>query len=102
MNFMGGVLFLLGIFALFNVFLSLLYILSKTAGNGFYHWVTHDFDILIILSAPFFGVTQWVATSIYDRFNWFVARLILVFYSLLALILAIVIFVMFGYIADMQ
>jgi len=97
----GGLIFVLGIFMLFNFGFSLLYILSKTAGNSFYRWITHELDFMMILAAPFFGVTQWAASSMYERFNWFVARLFLVFYSILVLILTIVIFIIFGYVADM-
>ncbi|KMJ57621.1 hypothetical protein AB685_16630 [Bacillus sp. LL01] len=90
----------LGAFILFNFFLTLLYILSKSAGNGFYRWITHDLDFLIILSFPLFGLTQWVASSAYERFNWFVARALLILYAIIIFILAIVSFIVFGYIED--
>jgi hypothetical protein len=102
MGIIGGIIFVLGIFSLFNFGFSLIYILSRTAGNGFYRWITHDLDFMLILAAPFFGVTQWAASSMYERFSWFVARLLLVFYSVLVLIVTIVIFIIFGYVADMQ
>nr|WP_082892141.1 hypothetical protein [Sutcliffiella horikoshii] len=86
MGIIAGIIFVLGIFSLFNFGFSLLYILSSTAGNGFYGWITHDLDFMLILAAPFFGVTQWAASSMYERFNWIGARIILVFYSVLVLI----------------
>ncbi|WLR61526.1 hypothetical protein [Guptibacillus hwajinpoensis] len=32
----------IGFFLVINFFFSLLYMVSKTAGNGFYRWSTHD------------------------------------------------------------
>ena len=55
MGIIGGIIFVLGIFSLFNFGFSLIYILSSTAGNGFYRWITHDLDFMLILAAPFFG-----------------------------------------------
>ena len=90
----------LGAFILVNFFFALLYILSRTAGNGLYHWVTYDLDFLAIIFAPFFGLTQWAASSLYERFNWFVARLFLIFYAIFILIVSIFCFSMFGYFTD--
>ncbi len=100
MEFIGTILFMLGIFLLFNFLFALLYLLSRSAGNGFYRWITHDLDFLIILSLPLFGLTQWVASSVYERFNWFVARVLLILYAIIILILTIVSFIVFGYIED--
>lgn len=93
---------ILGTFLLFNFLFALLYTLSKKAGNGFYRWITHDLEFLMILSAPLFGLTQLIASSIYGRFNWFVARVLLFLYAILVFVLAIVCFVAFGHFADMQ
>lgn len=89
----------LGIFIFINLLFSLLYLLSKSAGKGFYRWVTYNMDYLMVLSYPLFGVTQWVASSMYERFNWFLARIILVMYTILLVILLIVCFSFFGYFA---
>ncbi len=96
MEFIGTFLFMIGVFLLFNFLFSLLYLLSRSAGNGFYRWITHDLDFLIILSFPLFGLTQWVASSVYERFNWFIARLLIIIYSVFIFIIAIVCFYMFG------
>ncbi|MCM3618533.1 hypothetical protein M3936_13165 [Sutcliffiella horikoshii] len=101
MGIIAGIIFVLGIFSLFNFGFSLIYILSSTAGNGFYRWITHDLDFMLILAAPFFGVTQWAATSIYEKFNWFVARVLLVFYSVFIFIIVILCFIGFGYTLEM-
>lgn len=90
----------LGAFILINFFFALLYILSRSAGNGLYGWVTHDLDFLEIIFAPLFGLTQWAASSLYERFNWFVARLFLIFYAIFILIVSIFCFSMFGYFTD--
>ncbi|WP_404448237.1 hypothetical protein LG307_03650 [Sutcliffiella horikoshii] len=90
----------LGAFILFNFIFALIYILSKSAGNGIYRWVTYDLDFLMFIFAPLFGLTQWVASSFYERFNWFMARVFLLFYAIYILILSILCFSMFGYFTD--
>ncbi|WP_342515658.1 hypothetical protein [Sutcliffiella sp. FSL R7-0096] len=100
MGIIGDFFFLIGILILINFFFSLLYIFSKTVANGFYRWIVLDMDFLAILFYPIFGVTHSVANRMYDRFNWFVARLLLVLYAILLLILAVLSFILFGYIAD--
>ncbi|WP_404448240.1 hypothetical protein LG307_03655 [Sutcliffiella horikoshii] len=100
MELIGTILFALAAFLLFNVLFALLYILSKSAGIGFYRWITHDLDFLVILSFPLLGLTQWAASSIYGRFNWFVARVLLILYTIVIFIIAIVSFIVFAYIED--
>lgn len=102
MGLLATIFGMMGTFILVNFLLGLLYILSKTGGKGFYRWITHDLGFLMLLSSPIFGLTQLMATIIYDRFNWFVARVLLVLYATIILILAIVCFIMFGYFADRQ
>jgi hypothetical protein len=86
----------IGGFLTINLLFSFIYIISFTMGNGFYRWIVHDMDFLMILSFPLFGPTQYVATKLYDRFNWFIARILVICYSILLLILAIVFFYLFG------
>ncbi|WP_010199997.1 hypothetical protein [Bacillus sp. m3-13] len=90
----------LGAFILINFFFSLIYILSRSAGNGVYRWFTHDLDFLAIIFAPLFGLTQWAASSLYERYNWFVARVFLLFYAIFILIFSLLCFSMFGYFTD--
>lgn len=86
----------IGFSLIFNMFFSFLYMVSKSAGKGFYRWVTYDdFEILTILIFPFLGLTQFVATRLYEKYNWFTARMILFLYSILLLVLAILFFVLF-------
>jgi len=92
----GTILFALASFLLFNFLFAILYLLSRPAGNGFYSWITHDLDFLIILSGPMFGLTQWAANSMYERFNWFIARVLIILYSVFIFIMVIVCFYMFG------
>ncbi|WP_242688426.1 hypothetical protein [Bacillus sp. Cs-700] len=88
----------IGFFLVINFFFSLLYMVSKTAGNGFYRWSTHDeFFILTLIIFPLFGLTQYTANQFYDKFNWFTARLMLILYAILVLILAISFFILFDY-----
>ncbi|MGX1432360.1 hypothetical protein ACUXCC_000749 [Cytobacillus horneckiae] len=100
MEFLAIVCGIIGALLTFNLLFSLLYLLSKTAGNGFYRWVVHDLEFLMILSFPFFGLTQYVASSVYERFNWFVARILLVVYAILLLIVAIIFFMLFSHFAE--
>lgn len=86
----------IGVFITINLLFSFMYMISFTLGNGFYRWIVHDMDFLMILSYPLFGPTQFVATKLYDRFNWFIARILVICYSILLLILAIVFFYLFG------
>lgn len=100
MGIIGDLFFLIGILILINFSFSLLYILSKTAGNGFYRWLVLDMDFLATIFYPLFGLTQSVAINMYEQFNWFVARVLLVLYAIFLFILAIVCFIIFGYIAE--
>ncbi|NMH73512.1 hypothetical protein HF078_10535 [Bacillus sp. RO2] len=100
MEVFGTILFALAAFLLFNFLFALLYILSRSVGNGFYRWITHDLDFLITMSFPLIGLTQWAASSLYERFNWFVARVLIILYSVLIFIMAIVCFYMFGAVED--
>ncbi|WP_404469668.1 hypothetical protein [Sutcliffiella horikoshii] len=90
----------LGAFILLNFIFALLYILSRSAGNGLYRWVTYDLDFLVVIFAPLFGLTQWAANSLYERYNWFVARVFMVFYAIFILIVSLLCFNMFGYFTD--
>ncbi|MBN6886088.1 hypothetical protein CWS20_13300 [Cytobacillus horneckiae] len=74
-----------------NLFFTVLYLLSRTAGK-----------ILVVLSFPFLGLTQYAASAVYQRFNWFVARILLLCYLILLLILVIIFFMLFSYFADMS
>lgn len=89
----------IGFALIFNLFFSLLYLISKSAGKGLYRWATHDdFEILTILIFPFLGLTQYVSSKLYEKFNWFKARILIILYSILLLILAILFFILFDYI----
>ncbi|WP_404460912.1 hypothetical protein [Sutcliffiella horikoshii] len=90
----------LGAFILLNFIFALLYILSRSAGNGLYRWVTYDLDFLVVIFAPLFGLTQLAANSLYERYNWFVARVFMVFYAIFILIVSLLCFSMFGYFTD--
>ncbi len=86
----------IGFSLIFNMFFSFLYFVSKSAGKGLYRWITYDdFEILTVLTFPFLGLTQYVASRLYERNNWFKARMILFLYSILLLILAILFFILF-------
>ncbi|MBT2763344.1 hypothetical protein [Paenibacillus sp. ISL-20] len=91
----------IGTFTVFNLLFACLYLFSKTLGNGFYRWIVHDLEFLMIVSFPLFGPTQFIASQVYERFNWFAARVVLIFYSIGLMILAVIFFMLFGYFADM-
>ncbi|MBM7619995.1 lipopolysaccharide/colanic/teichoic acid biosynthesis glycosyltransferase [Bacillus tianshenii] len=101
MEILATVFGMLGVFVSFQLLLALLYLISRTAGNVFYRWVVHDLDFLMVLSFPLFGGTQYVASRTYHRFNWFLARLLLILFSILLLIVAVVFFILFSYFAEM-
>jgi len=90
---------MLGFFLLINVFFALLYLLSRSAGRGFYRWLTLNLDFLKTMASPFFGLTQWAASSLYERFNWFIARVLILLYAVFIFIIVILCFTMFGYLA---
>jgi quinol-cytochrome oxidoreductase complex cytochrome b subunit len=98
MELMGTVFFMLGAFLFLNFVFALLYILTRSGGNGFYRWVTYG-GLLSVLYFPIMGLTQWAATSIYERFNWFVARVLILLYAIFIFIIVILCFTMFGYLA---
>ncbi|WP_010199995.1 hypothetical protein [Bacillus sp. m3-13] len=97
MKFLETISFMLSVFLLFNFLFSLVYILSKSAGKGFYRWITLGMDFLAIMVFPFFGLTQLVASSTYERFNWFVARMLLILYAIVIFSLMIAFFIGFTY-----
>lgn len=85
----------------FNLFFSILYFVSRTAGTRLYHWATHeDLEVLILLSFPFFGLTQYVASRCYDRFNWFQARGMLLSFSILLFLIDIGFFISFIHLSE--
>ncbi|MEA1854792.1 hypothetical protein MKX67_01260 [Cytobacillus sp. FSL W7-1323] len=92
---------MLGFFLIINMFLAILYFFSSRAGGKFYSWITEDFVFLMILSIPFFALTELTANELYNRFNGFLARILLIFYIITLFILAIVFFILFGYFAEM-
>ncbi|WP_165998424.1 hypothetical protein [Bacillus sp. Cs-700] len=96
MEFLAIVFGFIGLSLCFNLFFSFLYLISKSAGHGFYRWMVHDLDYLMILSTPLIGLTQFVATRIYEKFNWFIARVLLILFSILLFVLAIIFFILFG------
>lgn len=100
MEFIGTVFFMLGGFLFLNFLFALLYILTRSGGNKFYRWVTYG-GLLSGLYSPMMGLTQWAATSIYEKFNWFVTRVLLVFYSVFIFIIVILCFIGFGYTLEM-
>ena len=91
----------IGFFLIINLFFSFLYLLSKSAGEGFYRWASHDdLEISVIVTTPLFGLTQYVASKLYEKFNWFMARMLLLLYGVLVLTLAIVFFILFDYLIE--
>lgn len=92
----------IGLSLCFNLFFSFLYLISKSAGRGLYRWVVHDLEFLMILSYPLIGLTQFVASRIYERFNWFIARVLLVLFSISLSVFAIIFFILFGKMAGSQ
>ncbi|GAB6928918.1 hypothetical protein JCM10914A_29010 [Paenibacillus sp. JCM 10914] len=93
---------MLGTFVTFNWLFGLVYLLSRSAGNRFYRWAVHDLEFLMVLSFPLLGLTQYVASKAYGRFNWFTARIMLICYLVALIILIVVLFSLFGYFADMK
>ncbi|RUQ25206.1 hypothetical protein ELQ35_20585 [Peribacillus cavernae] len=87
---------ILGILATINLLFSFLFIISYSAGKGLYKWLVMDMDFLEFLYTPFLGPTLYVAMRLYERFNWFVVRIVIFFYAVLLLVLLIVFFYLFG------
>lgn len=79
----------IGAFNRFQIYICLFIFVSKTLGDGFYRWIVHDLEFLMVLSFLFFGPTQFIASQVYERFNWFTVRIVLVFYSIGLMILAV-------------
>lgn len=100
-DFLSVSLCILGILFTINFLFALLYILSKTAGNGLYRWVTMDYEFLALFAFPFFGLTELVASEVYARYNWFIARVVLFGYILIVMVLIVVCFMLFDYFVAM-
>ncbi|WP_165998428.1 hypothetical protein [Bacillus sp. Cs-700] len=101
-EFLATVCGFIGISLCFNLFFSFLYLTSKSAGQGFYRWVVHDLDYLMVLSSPLIGLTQFVASRIYNKFNWFVSRLLLIVFSFVLLVSSIISFMLLSYFVDLM
>ncbi|MDQ0185670.1 hypothetical protein ACFOST_13355 [Cytobacillus kochii] len=100
MEFIAVLFGVLGFFLIVNLFFSFLYLISRAAGGKFYSWIVHDFEFLMILSLPLFGLTEYVANEFYERFNGLVTRMLLLVYALLVFILAIICFILLFYFGD--
>ncbi len=80
--------FVIGAMLFTNFFYALLYLLSRTAGDRLSDGFSKYADCLgVLMFFPFLGLTNLSAMLIYDRFNWFVARLVLLLYAALLFIL---------------
>jgi len=91
MGFLETIYFVIGAMLFTNFFYALLYLLSRTAGDWVSDGVSKYADCLgVLLFFPFLGLTNFLAMLIYDRFNWFVARLVMLLYAALLFILFIV------------
>ncbi len=100
MEIIAVLFFVLAFFSTINLLFSILYFIGYTVGNGFYKWAVHDLGFLITLTYPLFGPTQYVASNIYNRFNWAISRVLIVCYFILLIILVIVFFYLFSTITD--
>lgn len=89
------VFFSLGAFAVLNILYSFLFILTKNAG-GMYRWLIKDFDVIEIGAFPLFGPTYYVSEKLYNRYNWFNARLILLGWAIFLLLFMILMFYLFS------
>ena len=88
----------IGYCLILNVVFSLLFFLGKWAGNGLVNWISSgDFQFLIVVIAPLFAVTHVVANELYEKNNWFIARVLLTFYIVIMLALTIACFSGFNY-----
>lgn len=88
MELIENIYFTIGAMLFTNFFYALLYLLSRTAGD----WLSDEFSryggcLGALLFFPFLGLTNFSAMLIYDRFNWFVARLVMFLYAVLLFVL---------------
>ncbi len=86
MGFLETIYFVIGAILFTNFFYALLYLLSRSAGEWLFNGFCKYSDCLGgLLLFPLMGFTSVLAEHIYDRFNWFVARLLILLYALLLL-----------------
>ncbi|TYS67643.1 hypothetical protein FZC76_13795 [Sutcliffiella horikoshii] len=87
MNVVETIYFAIGSFIFINFFFALLYLLSRRAGDRLFDGLCKYSDCLgSLLILILLGLTNFVAMLIYDRFNWFVARLVMLLYAALLFI----------------
>lgn len=95
MGFIETIYFAIGAILFTNFFYALLYLLSRTAGDWLSDGVSKYADCLgVLLFFPFLGLTNFLAMLTYDRFNWFVARLVILLYAILLLVLFFVLIIL--------
>lgn len=88
MGFLETIYFVIGTMLFTNFFYAVLYLLSRSAGEWIFNGFCKYSDCLGgLLLFSLMGFTSVVAEHIYDRFNWFVARLLILLYALLLFIL---------------
>ncbi|MFC7373424.1 hypothetical protein ACFQPF_17425 [Fictibacillus iocasae] len=96
MEFIGTLSGILIFFVVTNLLFCLLYLLSYTAGNGFYKWLTMNNSLMDLLAFPLLGPTKYTGDKLFNKFNGLIARLWLIGYAILLIILIILLGYVFG------
>lgn len=87
MNFIETIYFVIGTFIFINFFFALFYLISRSASDRLFDGLCKYSDCLgSLFILTLLGLTYFVAMFIYDRFNWFVARLLMLLYAALLFI----------------
>ncbi|KMJ57620.1 hypothetical protein AB685_16625 [Bacillus sp. LL01] len=98
MEFIETIFFIIGALLFTNFFFALLYLLSRSAGEGLINGISHSSECLgTLLVLPFLGLTHFVAILTYDRFNWFVARVVILLYAIFLFIIFFVLLILADY-----
>ncbi|OYD56659.1 hypothetical protein CGZ90_16755 [Fictibacillus aquaticus] len=64
-----------------NLLYAFLFLISRSAGEGFANWISSGSDIVTgIMYIFFIGLTFITANLIYETYNWFISRMLLIVY----------------------
>ena len=78
-----------------NLIYGIFFLIAYKGVSNFYPWITYEFDGVFLFFASiiafyFCGMSYYVATFVYEKTNWFFARLLILVYIIILITLMIV------------
>ncbi len=98
---MDYILFAIIFFLVTNLLYGLFFLLAYRGISNLYEWISEEqigiiFNIGMIVFFPLLGLSYHTATFLYEKFNWFFARLLVLFYLIILITLILFMINVFG------